>query len=232
MEELMKQFLESLQVGVTGLSRIRQVNSKDPEIKNYELEIDEKMNETNAGSYNVYGILNYGDPRFNNGGARRAWAPVKAWQAVKFFGVTQEQLDSISIGQEGLWLGITQPIISHNGEDLYLRVKITETFEGDAWDLANIDKTAKRKGKAGDHIYGMNNGTLSHIFSKTYVDVAKGAMVKNPDYDVDLDPRKEILVLTNQFEHTFIDEATVEATPQGVSFDKTTGEVVDKLPTL
>jgi hypothetical protein len=222
MEKLIEDFLKTLKVGMAGLVSIRAVKSNDASIKNYQIEIAEKLSQRGDGGLNVLGILNSGDPRFNTSGARRAWGLVKAWQAVKFFpSVTQPILDALIIGGDSYFVGQPNPTVTkEDGTIVYLKVKVSETFNGDEFDLANIERTAKRRGPNGDHIFGMNDGQLSHIFSHTDVDGA--LMVDNK--------------LINQFEHTFIEEAEVkgayQTTPQGVNFDTATGEVVDKLPSL
>ena len=193
MEKLIEDFLKTLKVGMAGLVSIRAVKSNDASIKNYQIEIAEKLSERGNGGLNVIGIMNLGDPRFNTGGARRAWGLIKAWQAVKFFPpVTQPILDSLVIGGDSHFLGLPNPKVQkEDGTDIYLKVQVNETFEGDEFDLANIERTAKRRGPGGDHIFGMNNGQLSHIFSHT--DVNGALLIDNK--------------LVNQFEHTFIEEA-------------------------
>ena len=126
----------------------------------FHIEIAEKIQKT-AGVVNVLSILNAGEDRFNTGGARRAWAPSEQAMLTDIFGIEAKDLDALEEGGDKLFVCILNPSI--NG--IVLRVQVRETIEGDDYDNANLDKTAKRAGKDGE----MLTSEGLPIFSKTFV---------------------------------------------------------------
>jgi len=126
----------------------------------FHIELAEKIQSQNRSTVNVLGILNAGDERFNIGGARRAWAPAEKAQLSEFFGIDGAALDGLG-EKEKIYVCIAGPAL--NG--IPLAIQIVETTEGDDWDNANIETSAKRAGKDGDIL--TNEGMP--IFSKTYV---------------------------------------------------------------
>tara|TARA_R110002012_G_scaffold261340_1_gene443204 strand:- start:7292 stop:7975 length:684 start_codon:yes stop_codon:yes gene_type:complete len=172
LQQQIENVLQTLKEGVCAALTIRRVNSSDPSISNYQLELAERVN-TGSRGLNMLGIINASDPRFNNRGARRHYTSIKAKELLSMFNtLTQEQLDALEIGGEPMFLGHLNPSISHLGQELFLKIRVNETFEGDDWDLSNLDKSAKKKGRDGDFIMGNNNGELAHIFSKTELSAA------------------------------------------------------------
>jgi hypothetical protein len=136
----------------------------------FHLELAEKI-QKNTGVVNVLSILNAGDSRFNTSGARRAWAPAEAAMITSSFGIDAEQLEALE-ESEKMFVCILNPSLG----DVQLRIQIRETIEGDDYDNANIEKTAKRAGKDGDILTSEG----SPIFSKTYVvGAAKGTKVEH-----------------------------------------------------
>ena len=168
LQQKIDNFLKNLKEGVCAALTVRKVNSNDPTIDNFQLEVAERVN-TGQRMTNMLGILNASDTRFNQRGARRVFSLIKAEELMTMFPkmLDAEKLDALTIGGEPMFLGVENPSINHLGQELYLKIRVNETFEGDEWDLANLDKSAKKKGKDGDFIYGNNKGELSHIFSKT-----------------------------------------------------------------
>jgi len=196
LQQQIENVLQTLKEGVCAALTIRRVNSSDPTINNYQLELAERVNTGNRG-LNMLGIINASDPRFNNRGARRHYTSIKAKELLTMFDkLTQEMLDALEIGGDPMFLGIKNPSINHLGQELYLKIRVNETFEGDDWDLSNIDKAAKKKGKDGDFIYGNNNGELAHIFSKTELAAAS--------YNAETEQFENV----DEWEHNTIDEAT------------------------
>ena len=196
LQQQIENFLKGLKEGVCAALSIRQVMSSDPTINNYQLELAERIN-NGSGGINMLGVLNFSDPRFNNRGARRHYTLIKATELLAMFSdLTQADLDALQIGGDPMFLGVKNPSINHLGQELYLKIRVNETFEGDDWDLSNIDKAAKKKGKDGDFIYGNNNGELAHIFSKTELAAAS--------YNAETEQFENV----DEWEHNTIDEAT------------------------
>tara|TARA_Y100001973_G_C5189144_1_gene329769 strand:+ start:362 stop:1066 length:705 start_codon:yes stop_codon:yes gene_type:complete len=232
LQQQIDNFIKNLKEGVCAALTVRKVNSNDPTIDNFQLEVAERVN-TGQRMTNMLGILNASDPRFNNRGARRVFSLIKATELLNMFPkhLTEETLNALEIGGEPMFLGVENPSINHLGQELFLRIRINETFEGDEWDLANLDKSAKKKGRDGDFIYGNNNGELSHIFSKTELAAAT--------YNAETDEFENV----DDWTHNMIAEATeddIEYNPLNkiVSskevVNTVTGEIkpVDTLPKL
>jgi hypothetical protein len=155
-EAQINQMIEALKPGNALLTRVRKVaNGK------MEIELAEKV-VTKKQSINVLALLNKGDERFNqSSGARRAWYIAEAAQVTALFGVPADQMSALG-EYESLYVGIVNPKIG----EAFLRIKIVESTEGSDYDFANIEKTAKRKGKDGDYIYHQGK----HIFSSTTIE--------------------------------------------------------------
>ncbi len=104
--------------------------------------------ETGKAPTSLVGLLNASDPRFSQSKPRYAWLAAQPEDIKAQFGFDVSDL------QEGqiLEVGMHNPTIS--GREL--NIQITESTEGDEWQVANFDRAAKRAGKDGDYI--MHNG--------------------------------------------------------------------------
>lgn len=156
-EQQVEALVDALVIGESVLTRVRAVNGNKVEV-----ELAEKIKSANSSqAVNMLSIFNKGDERFNqSSGARRAWEIAEPAVIAELFSIDVDKLTSLTVG-EILFLGIKNP--SYNG--MPLRIQIKETTKGSEYDLLNIEKKAKRKGKDGDFI--MHNG--QHIFSKTSI---------------------------------------------------------------
>jgi len=165
-EQQVNQMIEALSINETVLTRVRAVNGNKVEV-----ELAEKI-KAEKQAVNMLSIFNKGDERFNQtSGARRAWNIAEPAVIAEMFDIDASKLASLAVG-ETLYLGIKNP----EYQGMPLRVFIKESTEGTEYDLANIDKRAKRKGKDGDFLF--HNG--KHIFSKTdIVALPKGS---NPQH--------------------------------------------------
>lgn len=187
------QFLMSLQQGVTGLTKITRVSNKknsegdDTGEPQYQAEFAEVINlsGTNSG-ISALGLLNLDDARFKRG-ARRNWRLITVTQAMQVANnagiqLKQEQFDNLQ-QKESLFVGASDPFITHNGLDYYFKVQVVETFEMDTYQAQDPEGRCKRAGSNGPIIYGDNNGTKAMIFSNTDVQLAtkdgNGAYVKD-----------------------------------------------------
>jgi len=158
--EEVKQLISDLTPGNCLLVRALKTNT-DSKIQ---LEFAEKTQGLEGNANALLAMLNASDDRFTSG-ARRAWMTAEVLDASKSFNLNLGddaawEMDP-NLNKETLPLGIMNPSIS--GFDL--RVRIEETTEGTDWQLENIDRAAKRRGKDGDFI--TSNG--KYIFSNTRV---------------------------------------------------------------
>jgi hypothetical protein len=146
-----------------------------------QLEFAEKVTSPYASQGNVLiGMLNKSDDRFSAKKPRRAWVSGEKEDIKNLIGI------DVSALAEKAVLEINKLNPELNGDRL--RLQVNETTKADAYQSANIDKTAKRAGDGGDFI--LNNGM--HIFSNT--DVVLGTQnhtFLKPDTDVVETPATE-----------------------------------------
>lgn len=112
---------------------------------------------------NILQMFNQSDARFSSKG-RRAWLTAEPKDAAQHLGVPDiADLSKYTSKVEGekatLSLNILNPVV--NGSRL--RVQITETTIPTAWDAANVETRAKRRGAGGEYI--THNG--QYIFTRT-----------------------------------------------------------------
>lgn len=176
--------LESLKKSDTLLVSARKVNGGK-----MQLEFAEIVSTTDRG-VNLLAMLNKSDDRFSSN-ARRAWMTAEPTDA--------EELFQINFGPDAGWyasekgemleLNILNPVIN----DARCRIVVDETTEPNEWQEANIETSAKRKGKEGDFI--THNG--DYIFSNTLVTLTN----KNTDdMHVFLEPDSVTLKATTNVE--------------------------------
>lgn len=138
--------LETLTPGQTLLVHARKVNGGK-----LQLEFAEKLQQADR-PVNALAVFNKSDDRFSNGaGARRAWMTVEPSDASEILGVDltdDSKYDTDAMGRDIMPLNILNP----KAGDHTLRVQIVETVNATAWDAANIETRAKRRGKDGDFI--------------------------------------------------------------------------------
>ena len=158
--ETVKQLISDLTPGNCLLVRALKTNT-DSKIQ---LEFAEKTQGLEGNANALLAMLNASDDRFTSG-ARRAWMTAEITDASKSFnlnfGDDAEWIMDPNLNKEILPLGIMNPSLA--GFDL--RVRIEETTEGTDWQLENVDRSAKRKGKDGDFITSEGK----YIFSNTRV---------------------------------------------------------------
>jgi hypothetical protein len=146
--------LESLKKGETLLLQAKKVKGDKIQLQFAEI-IQEKSRPLSA-----LGVLNSDDARFSSR-ARRSFTTASP--------VVCSSIFNMNFGDDGEWvmtekgevmeLNILNP--EHDGTRF--RVIVTETTEATDWQLKNIEKSAKRKGKEGDFITFEGE----HIFSNT-----------------------------------------------------------------
>ena len=127
-----------------------------------QLEFGEVMQKLD-GPVNAVSKFNRSDARFGNK-ARRAWVSGVVADITEDLGIDFSDVNDgweLTSNGETLELNVLNPIV--DGERC--RVLITETTEGDEYQIANREKTAKRKGKGGAYI--LSNG--KNIYSKTSI---------------------------------------------------------------
>lgn len=115
--------------------------------------------ETGNAPTNILGLLNQSDDRFNQQKPRYAWLTAEPADVKKVFGIDVANL------AEGDTLEIDMVDARIVGDDRPLNIQITETTEGSEYEVANLDRTAKRAGKDGDFI--MKDG--KYIYVRTTV---------------------------------------------------------------
>ena len=148
--------LDTLKFGQTLLVHARKVNGNK-----IQLEFAEVIDDQEA---NLLQMFNSSDERFQRR-PRRAWQTAEPTDASKLLGIdlTDDSKYSINeMDQNVMPLNILNPVL--NGKRM--RVQITEQVTPTSdWDVANIDRAAKRKGRDGDFVF--HNG--NHIFTKSEI---------------------------------------------------------------
>tara|TARA_R110000744_G_scaffold226024_1_gene344405 strand:- start:5 stop:604 length:600 start_codon:yes stop_codon:yes gene_type:complete len=127
-----------------------------------QLEFGEVMQKLD-GPVNAVSKFNRSDARFGNK-ARRAWVSGVVADITEDLGIDFSDVNDeweLTSNGETLELNVLNPIV--DGERC--RIIITETTEGDDYQIANREKTAKRKGKEGAYI--LFNG--KNIYSRTSI---------------------------------------------------------------
>ena len=107
-------------------------------------------------------LFNKSDSRFTSGGAQRAWQNGQPSDIEALLGLpgicNDDQAWYVNDrGHEVLDLMILNPVIHYEGNTYPVRVQIQESIEGDEWQLANVERAAKRKGRDGEFILHQGN---------------------------------------------------------------------------
>lgn len=110
----------------------------------------------------IVGLLNASDDRFNQQKARYAWLSGQPTDIKKQFGLDL----NLAEGEE-VQIDMVDPKIA--GDSRSLNIQITETTEGNDFEVANFETRAKRAGKDGDFI--MKDG--KYIYVRTTVVVGE-----------------------------------------------------------
>ena len=147
----MSKTVETLVSGETLLVSARKV--KNGKVSLEFAEVIANPNSTSSSSNALISFANKSDSRFSSRGARRAWITGEQGDLEEMVGQKFGDLD------EPKALNILNP--QHLG--LPIRIQVNETTEGDEYQKANIETTAKKAGRDGDFI--MSGG--KHIFSNT-----------------------------------------------------------------
>tara|TARA_R110001592_G_scaffold5517_4_gene30396 strand:+ start:5050 stop:5757 length:708 start_codon:yes stop_codon:yes gene_type:complete len=227
LNQLKAQKLSTMKENETVAMSVKRVNSSDPTIENYKLELREIITPpTNAtNNSNALGILNLGDPRFNRRGARADYPLVKLNQLLSMCPkLRKEDVEALSIGEE-LFIGLSNPHLKHNGKDTYFKLCVTETFEGTDYQMQAPKERCKRTGKYpdGDVVYGWDKDANKKrkIFSINSTRTAEAEVVDG-----------EIVAFTNyDKDHSWIEThrentvSTSENYTKGELVNTTTGEV-------
>jgi len=116
----------------------------------------------------ITSLLNKSDDRFTQtANARYAWITGAEADILAQF-----EIDCSDIPEKGdeKEVGMLNPKV--NGE--YCNIQITETTDGNKYEVENSEKTAKRAGKDGDFIYSADG---KHIFTRATVVLGKAQHV-------------------------------------------------------
>ena len=171
--------LEMLQENQTLLLSARKVNGNK-----IQLEFAELI-KTSTATVNPLGIFNKSDDRFNVGNkARRAWLTAEQKDASIVLGLDLSDSaawTSDNMGREVLILNVLNPVITVNGTEHKLCVEIVETVEPTEWQAANLQTSAKRKGKDGAFI--THKGMYIFANTRVVLDKANHVMLE-PDTTV------------------------------------------------
>lgn len=105
-----------------------------------QLAFAQKIQNPNARPASIVGMLNASDDRFTQSGKPRyAWLAAEPTDAGKYFGE-----DFSGLADVGSTMDINKLVA--------LNIQITETTDGNEWEVANFEKSAKRAGADGDYI--------------------------------------------------------------------------------
>jgi hypothetical protein len=142
--------LQGLQVGQTLLVSARKVAGNK-----LQLEFAEIV-KSQSNAVNPLAIFNQSDDRFSQGGARRAWLTAEPKDAGQYLGIDLSEANPNwtvdAMGRELLSLNILNPVANIQGEEIPLKVEVIETVTPTDWQAANLDTSAKRRGKDGAFI--------------------------------------------------------------------------------
>ena len=173
--------LNTLKLGQTLLTRFRKIEGGFVQME---------LAEVKEGSRGLSAafVFNQSDNRFSRNSARRAWQPATPADVESTLGISvgdDQAWEMDETGNEILTVNILNPVANYEGQEFPLRVQIIETTEPTDWQAANVQSSAKRKGKGGDFI--LHNGdyifTRSSIIFNEPVDVfldADTAQTKKP----------------------------------------------------
>lgn len=142
--------LQGLQAGQTLLVSARRVAGNK-----VQLEFAEIVKQQST-AVNPLALFNKSDDRFSQGGARRAWLTAEPKDASVYLSIdvtdTNPNWTVDAMGREVLNLNIINPVANIEGEQIPLKVEVIETITPTEWQAANIDTSAKRRGKDGAFI--------------------------------------------------------------------------------
>ena len=133
--------IENLEQGEMLLVSARKVNGGK-----VQLAFAQKIKNPNVRPASIVGLLNESDDRFSQSGKPRyAWISVEPTDASKKLGLDFSSLKEVGDTME---INKLNPTISGSG----LNIQITETTDGNEWEVANFETSAKRAGADGDYI--------------------------------------------------------------------------------
>ena len=153
--------LNTLKLGQTLLTRFRKIEGGFVQME---------LAEVKEGSRGLSAafVFNQSDNRFSRNSARRAWQPATPADVQSTLGISvgdDQAWEMDDMGNEILTVNILNPVASFEGQEFPLRVQIVETTEPTDWQRANLNTSAKRKGKDGDFI--LHNG--EYIFTRSAI---------------------------------------------------------------
>jgi hypothetical protein len=153
--------LNTLKLGQTLLTRFRKIEGGFVQME---------LAEVKEGSRGLSAafVFNQSDNRFSRNSARRAWQPATPADVQSALGISvgdDQAWEMDDMGNEILVVNILNPVASFEGQEFPLRVQIVETTEPTEWQRANINSTAKRKGRDGEFI--LHNG--EYIFTRSSI---------------------------------------------------------------
>jgi len=153
--------LTTLKLGQTLLTRFRKIEGGFVQME---------LAEVKEGSRGLSAafVFNQSDNRFSRNSARRAWQPATPADVEMSLGISvadDQAWEMDDMGNEILTVNILNPVASFEGQEFPLRVQIVETTEPTDWQRANLNTSAKRKGRDGDFI--LHNG--DYIFTRSSI---------------------------------------------------------------
>ena len=230
----LKQLIAELPVGQAAALQLTRIkDDKTTGAKTFQMEFGQKMTATTTGT-NFVAMMQASNPAFSqSSGCRRVWLNFGEAELHKYFpsidknAIAQLPIRTSSTAGPAIFIGQVNPSVSHNGEEKFFRIRINEVFESDAteWELANIERAAKKAGSTGRFIKGYNPDTQreEHIFSRTEIASstrdAEGNFINENNW-------KDVLIQEN------VSVESPYATEAGVEFNKETGEITNALPSL
>jgi len=195
--------------------------TKGTTIKNYSIEMRQKMPNGN-NSFNLLGHLNSNDPNFQGGsGVRVAWLTIKAEAAVSTFGVNAEQLDNLALdgGASRIFIGAMNPTFTvPNGAggtitkclqlQKWARLLVPSVMDPvkEKYYYDNVLTEAKKAGADGRYIKGAHtNEETGEITAEYIIELCrvKSATVVTQE-------NGEIALVNDNWEHITIDEYVPE----------------------
>ena len=153
--------LNSLKMGQVLLTQVRKIGGGF-----MEMEIAE-VKKGSRGLSPAF-LFNKSDSRFSANSARRAWQNATPSDLEELLGIKVDDAQNWEINDRGfevLVMNILNPVANYEGAEYVMRAQIQETITGDEYQVANVSKAAKRKGKEGPYILHQGN----YIFTNASV---------------------------------------------------------------
>lgn len=173
--------IKPMEVCAINIKRIK-ASEKEPNLKNYSVEIRQNMPQGSNNSFNLLEHLNTGDSNFTSGsGVRCSWLTIKAVNAVALFGLNSNELDALALdnGASRLFIGMKNPSFKVGADTKVLQLQkvakmlVPENFDPNKkqgkYYYENVLREAKKAGVDGRYIKGEYANPITGLITAEYI---------------------------------------------------------------